>query len=153
MRSAWRQAAIVGDTPTLVRLLAEGADLNARDRFGQTALMLSARHGRAQSVRFLLDNGAERDVTAKFGLSALMLAIVNRHHSVARDLVDRGADLSLRGRGAPGFAGKTAYDLASEAGQPDLAAHIRLAERQSGPSRRWRLKPGTLGPPTTGLGR
>jgi ankyrin repeat protein len=45
MRNDWRQAAINGDTPTLARLLAEGADLNARDRFGQTALMLSARHG------------------------------------------------------------------------------------------------------------
>jgi hypothetical protein len=69
-------------------------------------------------------------VTAKFGLSALMLAIVNRHQSVARDLVDGGADLSLRGSGAPGFAGKTAHDLAFESGQPDLANHIRLAERR-----------------------
>ena len=43
---------------------------------------------------------------------ALMLAAINGRTEVVRILVDTGADLGLRGTGAPGFAGKTALDLA-----------------------------------------
>jgi hypothetical protein len=43
-----------------------------------------------------------------------MLAIVAGHVDIARLLADAGADLFLRGSGTPGFAGKTAYDLALE---------------------------------------
>lgn len=41
-----------------------------------------------------------------------MLAIIAKHSDIARMLVRAGADLRIRGSGAPGFAGKTAYDLA-----------------------------------------
>ncbi len=74
--------------------------------------MIAAHHGHGAIVEALVSRGADLDVTAKFGLSALMLAIVAGHGVVARLLARAGADLSLRGSGAPGFAGKTAYDLA-----------------------------------------
>jgi ankyrin repeat protein len=115
----------------LSAILAEGADVDARDRFGQTALMLAALHGHLEAVRLLVEFGADLDVTAKFGLSATMLAVVNHHESVARALAEAGADLRLTGTGAPGFAGSTAQDLARERGL------VRLAEA---------LEPG--GPPT-----
>jgi hypothetical protein len=41
-----------------------------------------------------------------------MLAVIAGHVAIVRLLVRAGADLTLRGRGAPGFMGKTAYDLA-----------------------------------------
>jgi ankyrin repeat protein len=63
--------------------------------------------------------------TAKFGLSALMLALVAGHGEVARLLKKAGADLSLRGSGAPVFAGKTAYDLAVERGLGELSAELK----------------------------
>jgi hypothetical protein len=40
-----------------------------------------------------------------------MLAVIAGHVAIVRLLVRAGADLTLRGRGAPGFMGKTAYDL------------------------------------------
>lgn len=100
------------------------SDVDARDRYGQTALMLAAHHGRLEAVRALLDRGADLNVTAKYGLSALMLAIVGGHETVARELARAGADRSLRGSGAPGFAGKTAQDLARERGMTALAAEL-----------------------------
>ena len=130
MRDAWRKAAIAGDTEALGRLLAEGLDIDGRDGYGQTAMMLAARHGRDDAVRLLLDKGADMNVTAKYGLSALMLAVVNRREGTARLLVDAGADTGMQGSGAPGFAGKTARDLADDAGLPDLAAHIAQRENE-----------------------
>ena len=53
-----------------------------------------------------------------------MLALVAGHADVARLLADAGTDLGLRGTGAPGFAGKSAYDLAVERGMHKLYAAL-----------------------------
>jgi len=69
----------------------------------------------------LVRAGADLDRTAKFGLSALMLAVVNHHEPVATALAAAGADLRLAGSGAPGFAGRTAAQLARDRGLEELA--------------------------------
>ena len=48
MQDAWRKAAIGGESRVIENLLAEGADIDSLDRYGQTALMLAALHGRDQ---------------------------------------------------------------------------------------------------------
>jgi ankyrin repeat protein len=83
--------------------------------------MLAAAGGNAAAVRWLVDQGATLDRTAKYGLSALMLAVVRGHAEVVRILVDAGADRTLRGTGAPGFADRTALDLAVARGDRELA--------------------------------
>jgi ankyrin repeat protein len=114
-----------GDVDAVRDLVDAGADLDARDRYGQTALMLAAHGGHRDLVALLAERGAALDVTAKYGLSALMLAIVAGYADVARVLARAGADCGLRGTGAPGFAGKTAYDLARERGMDDLCGELR----------------------------
>jgi hypothetical protein len=54
-----------------------------------------------------------------------MLAVVAGHAEVARVLAKAGADLSLRGTGVPGFAGKTAYDLAVDRGMLELSPELK----------------------------
>ncbi|MGH8579119.1 MAG: ankyrin repeat domain-containing protein [Gammaproteobacteria bacterium] len=112
MNSAWKKAIEQGDVDAVRQQLNLGADINVRDRYGQTGLMLAARAGQQEVVHTLIANGADLNVTAKYGLSALMLAVIAGHTDIARMLARAGADLSIRGRGTPGFAGKTAYDLA-----------------------------------------
>ena len=73
--------------------------------------------------------GAALDVTAKYGLSATMLAVVNQHEQVARALADAGANLCLVGSGAPGFAGKTAAQLAAELNLGELAKALSPPSR------------------------
>lgn len=124
MDEAWRKAALAGDAGTLDRLLESGADIDARDGYGQTALMLATPRGHEAVVRRLIEAGADLDVTAKYGLSALMLAVVNHHDAVARALAAAGADLTLRGTGEGGFFGKTAADLAHGSGQTALAEDL-----------------------------
>lgn len=125
MHSDWRDAASDGDDAVMARLIHEGQDINSRDRHGQTPIMLAAVHGYNKLVDMLIAHHADLDVTAKHGLSALMLAVINGHVDVATGLVKAGANLGLRGRGAPGFAGKTAIDLAMERGFTELAEIIR----------------------------
>ena len=68
---------------------------------------------------------ANLNSTAKYGLNALMLAVVAGQAEVARLLADAGTDLLSRGTGAPGFAGKTAYDLAVERDMRELSAALQ----------------------------
>lgn len=125
MDANWEEAIARGDVQDVRHLLARGADVNARNRHGQTALMLAAHAGHRQVVETLVAHRAALNTTAKYGLSALMLAVVAGHAEVARLLADSGADLSLRGTGAPGFSGKTAYDLAVERDMRELSAAIK----------------------------
>jgi ankyrin repeat protein len=127
MERAWHEAVKRGDPARVRALLAAGADPDGRDRFGQTGLMIAAYAGHRDVVQALVTAGARLDVVAKFGLSALMLAIVGGHPDIARLLLRAGADRSLRGNGAPGFARKTASDLARERGLLDLAAELSPA--------------------------
>lgn len=126
MTLQWQQAARRGDADALRALLAQGAAVDALDRHGQSALMLAARHGHLAAVQVLVAAGATLDITAKYGLSALMLAVVNGHDAVARALGAVGADRRLCGSGAPGFAGRTAADLAALRGLTTLAQYLAV---------------------------
>ncbi len=64
-------------------LLNQGADANARDAYGATALMLAAHAGNLEIVNLLLAAGAEVDAKDELGWTALMKACYN-------DLEDRG---------------------------------------------------------------
>jgi ankyrin repeat protein len=54
--------AAVGDTAGVQQLLDQGVNINAQNESGYTALMLAARNGYHQMVRFLLDHGAQSDI-------------------------------------------------------------------------------------------
>lgn len=83
-----------------VRLLLEaGADPDARDSLGRTALMSA---GSAEVVRVLLAAGADRDATDPYGNDALHAAVESAcgpngcepaRFDVAKALVDAGADM------------------------------------------------------------
>jgi ankyrin repeat protein len=124
MQAVWYKTVIEGDVNEVNRLVSQGYDIDSWDRYGQTALMLSAVRGHKALVDVLVAHNAKLDVTAKYGLIALMLIILYRHIEIADSLIEAGADTQARGTGAPGFAGKTAADLAKEAGLTDLVNKI-----------------------------
>jgi ankyrin repeat protein len=125
MTPEWEAAARGGSVAILGDLLSKGTDVNGRNRHGQTAVMIAATEGHASAVRLLAEHGADLNHTAKYGLSALMIAVVRGHVDVVRALTSAGADRAIKGTGAPGFAGKTALDLAEGRGDSAIIEILR----------------------------
>jgi ankyrin repeat protein len=100
-------AALYADAVTLAALLKRGADANATDQAGSTALMWAVPD--LAKVRLLVDHGADVDARSKSGRTALLVAAsYPRTLEVVRLLVARGADIRARDQG-----GTTALALAA----------------------------------------
>ena len=63
MDSAWERAVKDGDVEAVREFVRSDANVNARDRYGQTALMLAAHRGHREIVEILIGSGAD----LKFG--------------------------------------------------------------------------------------
>lgn len=91
-RQPIHQAAIKSIAP----LLAAGADINAIDGAGRTALHWAAAEGRHDAVVELLSHGASAFVADKKGNTALHLAAMKRSEDVIDSLLDAGASRAAR---------------------------------------------------------
>jgi ankyrin repeat protein len=123
MKKEWKDATKQGDLEKVRSLLEEGADINAKDQHGQTALMNAAHAGQVELVRLLIENGADLNVTAKHNLSALMLSLITHHVEVARLLIEAGADVNIRG--SKNFYGTSALFLAEAGGHAEIVALLK----------------------------
>lgn len=87
------EAAREGDIAGIDRQLAAGADVNAGNRYGVTALSFAAKAGRLDAARRLLEVGAEVDATDTFyGVDPLGWAAQGGHLEVVELLLEHGAD-------------------------------------------------------------
>ena len=85
-------AIATGNVEVVKSLLARGESLDARDRDGNTALMLAAGKGRADMCSLLLEAGANRELKNDNGRTALMIAEELNHADVARVLSAFGGE-------------------------------------------------------------
>jgi hypothetical protein len=103
---------------TLVHtLIARGADVNARDDGGATALMLAAGRDDPSFLEPLLAAGANVDAQDSLGRSALMVAAESFHNEIVkvRILLDAHADVALRDG-----EGRTALQRLGPEADPEL---------------------------------
>jgi hypothetical protein len=73
-------------------LLAAGADISIRNRWGRTPLHVAARRGCLDVASVLLDAGADPDAVTNEGWSTLTVAYRGGHSDLVELLTSRGAD-------------------------------------------------------------
>jgi ankyrin repeat protein/uncharacterized protein DUF3471 len=82
-----------GDVAAVTAALDRGADVNAKFRYGTTALFKAAERGNAEITKILLDRGADVKVKDTFyGATAMSWAIDGKHVQVVRLLLEKSAD-------------------------------------------------------------
>src|SRR5205814_2292706 len=90
-------AAMRGDRADVVAMIKQGADVNAPQGDGVTALHWAARHGDADMVAALVGAGANARATTAFGaFTPLHLAAERGSASIVKALLASGAQVDAR---------------------------------------------------------
>ncbi len=118
-------AARAGDVDGMQKALAAGADVNARDVKGWTALMRMADQGSMLLVEPLLASGADPNLRLADGATALFIAVVRGHAEITAALAKADADPMIKGP-----KGKTVLEVARSHRDPALLAALGI--RQAG---------------------
>jgi ankyrin repeat protein len=106
------KAAEHGDLKKIRELLAQGKNVNSRNRDGSTALAEAVLARQAAAVRVLLDQGADLNATDKEGITPLMWAANRGFYHLVKLLLEQGADPNRRDSGKH-HGGQTALMYAS----------------------------------------
>lgn len=95
-------AAQAGDLTEMRRLLDGGADVNALDRNGNTALKYASAEPRPEAMRLLIQHGAAVNLADNYGFTPLHCAAGHGFYDEALEMVEllisHGADVNGRSR-------------------------------------------------------
>lgn len=97
-----------GDKYDVEKAINAGANVNAKNFSGDSALIIAARYGKKDSAAILIKKGANINIRGFFGETPLMTASHFGRVEMAKLLVEAGADINARDHN-----GFTAMDEAS----------------------------------------
>lgn len=89
------QAALNGNTKSIIEAIENGFDVNATDQEQHTALMMAAYNGHSEIVGMLLDHEATPDARDNQDRTALMYASTGPFNESVKLLLEAGADPNL----------------------------------------------------------
>ena len=123
------KAATAGDTATVKRMLESGADINARDRFGDTALHLALKQRHAETVALLISRSPNINLPNALGDTPLHISVYTNQPDLSSDLRKKGAsDSSLNQYG---------LNPAEMQSVPETESAVIAVAQLLGPSGQW----------------
>ena len=122
-RTALHRAVEKGFQAVVEALLANKADINARDKSGGTPLHLAASKGHPGLTAYLLSKGADMNATIEDGGTPLMGAASGGHSDTLKQLIAAKASINVETT-----AGRTALSLAAEGGHLDSVMALLAAK-------------------------
>ena len=90
------EASYNGKTELVKSLIAQGANINAKDGKGYTPLLLAAFKGHTEVVNLLINAKADVNAKDKEGFNPLMMAALKNHAEIANLLINAKADVNAK---------------------------------------------------------
>ncbi len=87
------RAAITGSAEEVLTLISKGANIEAVDEEGYTALMIAALYDHKKTVEVLLDKGAKIDVANKNGGTVITIASSYYHDEIFKTIQKHQAEI------------------------------------------------------------
>ena len=116
-----------GDVQAAIEFLAAGADVNAKDERGETAIFSAVIGGYTELVKMLINKGADVNVKNKAGFTSLHEGAYSGDSDIVALLIDSGADVN-----AVKADGMTPLDMATFAKHRVIADLLRKHGAKSG---------------------
>jgi len=110
-----------GDTKTVLKLLKDGAKVNATDKSGRTAVLAATKNNKVDTVKALIENGADINIRDNNLNNVLLYAGAEGILPIVKLAIEAGADTKLTNR----FGG-TALIPASERGHVEVVKELLM---------------------------
>jgi len=89
-------AALFGDLKAIDQHIKAGTNLNAKDDYGSTPLIIASTFGKTDVAKALINGGADLNITNNDGGTALHSAAFLCRTEIVEALIENGADKSIR---------------------------------------------------------
>lgn len=108
-----------GDTEQVLQFLQDGADINATDKNGRTAVMAATYQNEVETVKGLIQEGANINIQDNHLDNVILNSGANGNLEIVRLAIEAGADMTITNR----FGG-TALIPASERGHVEVVKEL-----------------------------
>jgi len=117
------EAALMGNIDAVWRHIEAGSDLNKKDAYGSTPLIVAITFGRSDVAAALIKTGADMKISNNEGSTPLHLAAFFGRTEIVKSLLDEGADRYVRDN-----LGSTAFDIAAAPFDDDKDIYDQLGQ-------------------------
>ncbi|MCG2589405.1 serine hydrolase [Rhodohalobacter sulfatireducens] len=115
-------AVLQGNLDIVQQHITSGSDLDQKDAFGSTPLIIATTFGKTDLAKILIEGGANLEITNNEGSSPLIIASLFGRTEIVKSLLNHGANRYYRNN-----EGSTAYDIVAAPFEEDKPLYDQLA--------------------------